>query len=472
MVGPTPGFKRFPGPLWWRPAGYPILGSPALHRARGVLLERLFDPDFIEETLAEILAWIQANILVLSTAIQFAVVAVAFVIAWIAADRFQRWLKKGLDYPWYERFARPVTQALAPLSLPVLWLTLQWFSVFAAENAGWPNHLIEIVVSLLTAWVIIRLASTLIRNAAWSRTIALLAWTIAALNITGLLDPTAEVLDGMALILGEVRISLLSVIKAVIALAILLWLAGVVSGLMERRLSTMPGVTPAAGVLFGKLFHILLFTIAVIVGLESVGIDLTAFAIFSGAIGLGIGFGLQKVFSNLISGVILLMDRSVKPGDVVAIGETYGWINAMRARYVSVITRDGTEHLIPNEELISQRVENWSYTHQLVRLRLSIGVSYGSDIRKAIEVATEAAGEIERVLGDPEPICHLLGFGDHAVNLELRIWIKDPQNGLTNVKSQVLLEVWDRFHDNGIEFPFPQRDLHLKSAVPLKIETA
>ena len=144
----------------------------------------------------------------------------------------------------------------------------------------------------------------------------------------------------------------------------------------------------------------------------------------------------------------------------------------MRARYVSVITRDGTEHLIPNEELISQRVENWSYTHRLVRLRSPIGVSYGSNIRKAIEVATEAAGENERVLGDPEPVCHLLGFGDNAVNLELRIWIKDPQNGLTNVKSQVLLEVWDRFHDHGIEFPFPQRDLHLKSAVPLKIETA
>ncbi len=435
-------------------------------------MERLFDPVFIEKTLAEILAWVQANILVLSTAIQFAVVAVAFVIAWIAAGRFQRWLKKGLDYPWYQRFAQPVTQALAPLSLPVLWLTLQWFSVFAAENAGWPNHLIEIVVSLLTAWVIIRLASTLIRNAAWSRTIALLTWTIAALNITGLLDPTTEVLDGMALILGEVRISLLDVIKAIIALAILLWLAGVVSGLMERRLSAMPGVTPAAGVLFGKLFRVLLFTIAIVVGLESVGIDLTAFAVFSGAVGLGIGFGLQKVFSNLISGVILLMDRSVKPGDVVAIGETYGWINAMSARYVSVITRDGTEHLIPNEEMISQRVENWSHSHRLIRLRLAIGVSYDSDVPKAIQLAREAADEVERVLDDPGPVCHLLGFGDNGIDLELRVWIKDPQNGITNVKSLVLLEIWDRFRDHGIEFPFPQRDLHIKSAVPLKVETA
>ncbi len=430
-------------------------------------VEKFIDPAFLEAKLSEIIAWLQANILVLSTAIQLTVVVIAFVIAWVAASRFKVWLEKGLDYPWYERFVRPATKALAPLSLPVLWLMLQWFSVFAADNAGWPNRLIEIVVSLLTAWVIIRLASTLIRNATWSRTIALMAWTIAALNITGLLESTTAVLDGMALVLGEVRISLLSVIKAIIALAILLWLAGFVSGLMERRLSAMQGVTPAAGVLFGKLFRILLFTVAVIVGLESVGIDLTAFAVFSGAVGLGIGFGLQKVFSNLISGVILLMDRSVKPGDVVAIGETYGWINAMSARYVSVITRDGTEHLIPNEELISRQVENWSHSHRRVRLRLPIGVSYGSDVRKAIDLATEAAGTVKRVLDDPEPVCHLLGFGDNAVNLELRIWVKDPQGGLVNVKGQVLLEIWDRFHDHGIEFPFPQRDLHIKSAVPI-----
>jgi len=169
---------------------------------------------------------------------------------------------------------------------------------------------------------------------------------------------------------------------------------------------------------------------------------------------------------------ILLMDRSVKPGDVIAIGETYGWINALSARYVSVITRDGTEHLIPNEELISQRVENWSYSHRLVRQRLPIGVSYGTDVPKAIELAQEAAGEVERVLDDPAPVCHLLGFGDNGIDLELRVWIKDPQNGLTNVKGEILLGILERFGEQNIEFPFPQRDIHLKSTVPLKVETA
>jgi small-conductance mechanosensitive channel len=354
--------------------------------------------------------------------------------------------------------------------LPIIWLVLQWFSVVAAENAGWTNHLIRIVVSLLTAWIIIRLGSTVIRNAALSRAIAVSAWAIAALNITGLLDPTAMVLDSMSLNVGDVRISILDVIKAIIVMSALLWLAGYFSKLLERKLSAMRGVTPAAGVLFGKLFRVVLFTIAIVVAMDSVGIDLTAFAVFSGAIGLGIGFGLQKVFSNLISGVILLWDRSVKPGDVIAIGETYGWINSLSARYVSVITRDGIEHLIPNEELISQRVENWSFSNRLVRLRIAIGVAYQTDVRHAIELVIEAASEVDRVLSEPMPACHLTDFGDNAVNLELRIWINDPRNGLANVKSAILLGIWDKFNESGIAFPFPQRDLHIKSIAPITIQ--
>ncbi|MBT3306285.1 MAG: mechanosensitive ion channel [Alphaproteobacteria bacterium] len=435
-------------------------------------MEQFLDPAFIEARIAEVTAWVHANIFVLSFVIQFFVIALAFVIARLGEARFHQLLDKGWDAPWYDRFARPVTEALAPLSLPVIWLALQWFSVVAAENAGWPIHPIRIVVSLLTAWIIIRLGSTLIRNAAWSRAIAVAAWSIAALNITGLLDPTTAVLDSMALNIGDVRISILGVVKAIIALSVLLWMAGYLSRLLERRLNSMPGVTPAAGVLFGKLFRVLLFTFAIVVAMDSVGIDLTALALFSGAIGLGIGFGLQKVFSNLISGVILVMDRSVKPGDVIAIGETYGWINALSARYVSVITRDGTEHLIPNEELISQRVENWSFSNRLVRLRLAVGVAYDTDVKKAMAVAIEAAAGVDRVLSEPAPACLLNGFGDNAVNLELRVWINDPRNGLGNVKSAILLSVWEQFADNAIAFPYPQRDLHIKSAVPLRVENA
>lgn len=157
------------------------------------------------------------------------------------------------------------------------------------------------------------------------------------------------------------------------------------------------------------------------------------------------------------------MDRSIKPGDVIAVGTSFGWINHPGARYTSVITRDGIEHLIPNEELITQRVENWSYSDDPVRLRIPIGIAYDSDPRTAIKLCVEAAEMVPRVQLKPEPRCQLRGFGDSSLDLELRVWINDPSNGRANVISEVLLEVWDRFHEHGIEIPFPQRDLHLRS---------
>ena len=426
-------------------------------------MEQFFDPVFLKQRLTEATVWAQDNIFVLGASVQLAVIAVAFLVAHLSAPSLQRYLEKRTQFVLYERYLRPVANALAPMSLALVWLVLQWFSGVAAAQAGWPTHVIRIGVSLLTAWVVIRFASSLIRNASLSRAIATVAWTIAALNITALLDPTMAVLDSMALVVGNVRISVLGVAKALIALGILLWLAGLISRLVERQLAAMPGVTPAAAVLLGKLFRIVVFAVAVVVSLDAVGIDLTAFAVFSGAIGLGIGFGLQRVFSNLISGLILLMDRSVKPGDVIAVAGTYGSINSLGARCVSVITRDGIEHLIPNEELISQRVENWSYTNRLVRLKMPFGVSYDCDLRRAIELSIEAATAEGRVRSEPKPVCQLKGFGDNAVDMELRVWISDPQNGVGNVTSAILLGVWDRFHEHGITFPFPQRDIHIKS---------
>lgn len=416
-------------------------------------------------------AWIRDNALVMSNAAQALIVGVAFVIAKLLDPACMRLMKRAERFAFFsEKYLRQLLNNLQALTLPVLWLIVQWLSVYVATTAGWPTYLLRGVVSLLTAWVVIRLVSSLVGNPGLSKFIAIVAWTVAALNIVGLLEPTMALLDGMAIKAGEVRISMLGLIKAAIMLAILLWGASALSRLMEKWLGKAAALTPSAQVLFGKLFKIGLLTVAVIVGLESVGIDLTAFAVFSGALGLGIGFGLQKVFANLVSGVILLLDRSVKPGDVIAIGGTYGWINTLGARYVSVVTRDGVEHLIPNEELISQKVENWSYSHRRVRLRMPIGVAYESDVPKAMELAVAAAEGQDRVLGNPGPVCQLLGFGDNAVDLELRAWIQDPQNGVANVKSKILLNVWDLYQENGIDFPYPQRDLHIRGAVPVRVE--
>lgn len=431
--------------------------------------DEVTDPQKIETWLLLIVDWLHLNVLVVSTLIQAVVVVTAFLIAWASSSKLHRLLGKEWPSDWYNRFGAPIAKALTPLSLPVIWLSIQWFTIFAAKNAEWPHHLIEIVVSLLTAWIVIRLAGTLIRNKQWSRSITVSAWVIAALNITNLLGPIKIILGDMGVQAGDAYISILSVLKAGIALAVLLWLAGLMAGVLERRLATMPSITPSARVLFAKLFRVTIFTVAVIVGLESVGIDLTAFAVFSGAVGLGLGFGLQKVIANLISGIILLMDKSVKPGDVISLGSTYGEIKTLGARYVSVVTRDGTEHLIPNEELISQRVENWSFTDRKLRIRMPIGISYESDVRLALKLALQVGEQTERVLKDPPPICQVLAFGESSVDLELRVWVDDPQNGLGGVRSDVLLGIWDAYHENGIEFPYPKRDIHIRSVAGAEV---
>lgn len=417
-----------------------------------------------QETLTLATTWLRENAFVLGNLAQVLVIGIGFLMAKLVAPRLISWAEKANDQP--HRFHKPVGVALwvlTPLALPVVWLVLQWLAVMVSVQAGWPHHVIRAVVSLLTAWVLIRLMSNVVANAAWSKAIAVIAWTVAALNIVGLLGPTVEVLDAFAINLGDFRLSVLGLIKAAIALGLFLWMAGLAARLTEKKLGQASSLTPSARVLFGKLTRIGLYTAAILIGLNSVGIDLTALAVFTGAVGLGIGFGLQKVFSNLISGVILLLDKSVKPGDVIAVGQTFGWINSLNARYVSVITRDGTEHLIPNEELIGQRVENWSFTDKLVRLRLPLGVSYDSDVRKAMDLAVETASGVKRVLDDPAPVCRLVGFGDSSVDLELRVWIDDPQGGVANVQSEILLGVWDAYKAAGVEFPFPQRDIHIKS---------
>jgi small-conductance mechanosensitive channel len=259
------------------------------------------------------------------------------------------------------------------------------------------------------------------------------------------------------------------VLRGCIILGLFWWIASLAAKLLQRWTLRLPDVSPSGRVLLDKVFQVTLAVVGILVALHAMGIDITALAVFGGAIGLGIGFGLQQIVANLISGFILLLDRSVKPGDVVAIDAKYGWINAIGAPYVSVITRDGIEHLIPNEQLITNKVENWSHSNNLLRLHLPIGIAYEADVHRAIDLAEQAARDVVRILGEPPPHCLLMGFGDSAVDLELRIWINDPKSGIHNVRSAVLLRVWDVFREHGITFPFPQRDLHLKTAVPVTV---
>ena len=426
-------------------------------------MESLLNADTLEQYWSELRDWLMTDVFVPATLVELGVIIAAAALAWVLARPLRAVLHQLETRHAKYRLVRSSWRVAGMVSLPALWLTLQWLAIAGAKAAELRYGLLTITASLLTAWVVIRVASSFVKDPLWGRAIATTAWIVAALNILGLLDAAVSILDGVGMTLGETRISALAVIKGSLALGVLLWASTILSNIFESRIKSAPNITPSVQVLFTKLFKITLITLVVLAAISSVGIDITAFAVFGGAIGVGLGFGLQRIVSNLISGLILLLDKSIKPGDVIAVADYFGRVDSLGARYVSVLTRDGVEHLIPNEELILTRVENWSHSDKLYRIRLGLGVHYKSDIEKAIELCLEAAAETERVLKEPKTACLLRGFGDSSVDLEIRYWIEDPMNGRANVSSQILLKVWQKFHAHGIEIPYPQRDLHLRT---------
>ena len=435
-------------------------------------MQKLIDPNFIEFRLIALKDWLSAEILVLSTLGQVIFILSAFFAAYLARKQFMHLITWLTHWRGADDWLTKTGDTLSPLTLPLAWLIILYVGGLVAGFSKAPHHLITVTVSLLTAWIVIRLTTVLIPNKTWSNLISIAAWIVAALNILHLLDPAMAFLDSLGLTLGELRVSALLIIKSMISLAILLWLATLTSRLLEQRIKSMPNVTPSLQVLLTKILKIVLVIIAFSVGLSIVGIDLTAFAVFSGALGVGVGLGLQKSISNLFTGILILMDKSIKPGDVIEVGATYGRINSLGGRYVSVITQDGIEHLIPNEEIITQRVANWTRSDNNVRVRLGIGVDYATELPEAIRISIEAAESVERVITSQPPKCLVRGFGDSSIDLELRVWVNDPQNGIANVSSDIYLEVWRRFKEAGIQMPFPQRDLHIKSEPKAVIEIA
>ena len=309
------------------------------------------------------------------------------------------------------------------------------------------------------------------KNRFWARIIAFAIWFWASLYIFHLIQPWHKLLHHIVFQIGQVQISLFRISNAFLLLLVLYWVAKNLSTIWRFWLTLESGLPAAIQILVYKLGSIFLYLTAIVLVFHYLGLDLTIFALFSGALGLGLGFGLQKVFANLVSGFIILADKSIKPGDVIQMGDKFGWINFLGTRYTSVIARNGTEHLIPNENLVTSEVINWSYSNNLVRIELPVGVSYGSDLEKARDLILEAAAASPRVLQDPKSSCFLTGFGDNSVNLELRVWLNDPQNGVGSVKSDLFWGIWRRFREHGIELPFPQRDLHLKSMPEVKIRT-
>ena len=322
---------------------------------------------------------------------------------------------------------------------------------------SWPI-LASFVIGLALAFAVAALIVGIVRGLHMARwiaiSLAIVAFAVVLTEAAGGLTPITDTLDLIGFTIGERRFSLLTVLQ--IAVTIL------VNRLVSHSVKRSSSLDSTQQLLIQKLVAIALLVIAFFVGIDLVGIDLTALAVFSGALGLAVGFGLQKTFGNLIAGIILLMDRSIKPGDVISVGDSFGSVNKVGVRAVSIVTREGKEHLIPNEILMTEEVVNWSYSSRDVRLSIPVGVAYTADIDTAQRLMLEAATSCPRVLDNPKPGVRLTAFGESSVDHEIRFWVRDPEGGVTNVRSDVLNRLWKLFKEHEVELPFPQRDIRIK----------
>ncbi len=336
-------------------------------------------------------------------------------------------------------------------------------------SSTWPSrsYLLSVAASLAFAWLVIRLVTSVIRNPFIVRLVSLAAWLVAALSILGLLEPTIEALDSVSIVLGGLRLTPLLLIKLGVLLIVALWLTNLASNFVESRITRSADLTPSIQVLLIKVTRLALMAFAVAVVLSAVGINLSALAIFSGAAGVGIGFGLQKIVANFISGIILLADKSVKPGDLITIGDSTGRINEMKTRYISVAAGDGREFLIPNEDLVTQKVVNWTYTDKNTLVKVNFGTNYEADPRLVCKLALDIAAAAPRAIKSKPPNCILVEFAEAGMKFSLTFWIADP-DGLDNVKSDAMLALWDAFRREGIQVPYPVREIRVRGALPVE----
>jgi len=345
---------------------------------------------------------------------------------------------------------------------------------FALQRVQHEVNLLNLAVPLLFSLMLVRVAVYALRRAFggngalryWERAIAWTIWLGVALHITGLLPDTMEALDSFGFYVGKQRISLLSILQGLVSVAITVIIALWAGRTVEARVLAARGLDLNLRIVFAKLARTLLVIVAVLVALPAVGIDITVLSVFGGALGVGLGFGLQKIAANYVSGFIILLDRSISPGALVTIEGRYGEVTKLTGRYLVVKGTDGTEAIIPNETVITSVVVNHSYSDRRVRVDVPIQVSYESDVGRALDIMLEAARGNPRVLLDPAPAALLKAFADSGINLELYVWVSDPELGTGNLRSDLYLALWKSFNANNISIPFPQREIRVLRTKP------
>ncbi|PCK00584.1 MAG: mechanosensitive ion channel family protein [Zetaproteobacteria bacterium] len=412
-----------------------------------------------------LVSWCAGYLFQANTIYEGVIIAISFIFGMILYRILRKPMQGTISKADIPYRAKKIANNVRKLLFPLITLTVLFFitRLASSELVGVDVSIINGMMKVLLAWIVIRIIVQFIDNNAVRNIFAISIWCVAALSIFGMLEHATQTLDAIGFSIGDIRLSALAVIKGSFYLFALLYFATFISSFAERRVLKSKGLTRSSQVLISKIIRVTLIVFALLVGITSSGIDLSLFAVFGGAIGLGIGFGLQKGISNLFSGILLLIDRSIKPGDVIELENgTFGWVNHMAARYTEIVTRDNKSFLIPNEEFITQRVVNWSHGNSLIRLEVSFGVHYDSNPHDVSRLATEAAANAhDRICKDPTPVCHLIEFGDSSLNFKLRFWITDAEKGVTNMRGAVMLALWDTFKENNIAIPYPHREVFI-----------
>ena len=393
-------------------------------------------------------------------AIAFIVFLIATPLSHLIRNQLRSWMKTREAWPIWRT---PLMALFQNRLRSLIFIILIYIVISFMREITWPSrsYLLGVIGQIAFIWYTIAILTSLISNSFARTAVSYVGWTWGTLSVLNLSGPIQTLLDSAAISLGETRISIWLIIQAFLTLVILFVGARFVSTTGADRIRKNKDISPSLQVLIIKFTQVVLYSAVLIIGLRTVGFDLTGLAFLSGAIGVGLGFGLQKVVSNLVSGVIILLDKSIKPGDVISLGDTFGWIESLGARYVSVVTRDGREYLIPNEDLITGQVVNWSHSNNFVRLDLLFGTSYEDDPILVRELAIKAALTVDRVLKDRTPVCHIINFGDSSIDYMLRFWITDPAAGLTNIKGDVYLALWQTFAEHKVTIPFPRNEVRI-----------
>ena len=411
---------------------------------------------------------------------EIASVTLCLWVGWfVGATLRSRYQRRGITTPTALTWKYLASQGIVVVAPVVVALLLVIFAHGALFAAHFDVTIMDAATRLIGAYVAVRVGIFLFAASLgskswmqdWEGRIAVIIWLAIAAEYLGWLDPIIAALDSVGIAAGKSRITVWSILKLLFTLTLFVLVAAWISRWFDRRLKKLNTLAPSTRIGIAKFANAFLIGLSILMGLNAAGVDLTALTVLTGAIGLGLGFGLQSIAANFVSGFVLLMDRSIKPGDVISLSgqsgtstENFGWVQELRGRYVVVRDRDGVEMLVPNQQLISNAVINWSYTDPRIRLKLPIRVSYRDDPEIALQLLIDACVGQRRVLREPAPVSRLMHFSDSGIELELRFWISDPQDGVNNVRSDVNRAIWRLFKEHKITIPVAQHEIRVHDA--------